>query len=391
MGEKMKKIFVFVLITVFLVFTSTAIADDFSVPEDPGGLFLVDIDGDRVVLQFYGSEQAWQYVSPDTPGWHQGLAPHPFDHKIWYPHLEDSQGMDLDEQLAWIDALEYAGIDKWRIGTFWDTIPLKASIFGGIPDLTGPNPAFGYDTTAYFPITGFTATGPGLTFARTGNEPCGDDPFCDGAVIEVGPAFGFHWENYPVDGLQVVPGDGMTGLEVWEEESGPVEPNGRYIAANFTAEELAMFPEILDTAYYNTEYYALPRSHAQDHWAIMGPMCMYDKDINSTADYLPYGSMVGQQPMGAWTVTEKWPVLGKDAVHTVTIHGVVNPFEGGLPAGTLVPVEILMVQKNKKAPAPVIDYDGATITFGPSDYKTNVYHIQFEYEGVVHVFKVKLD
>ena len=210
----MKKVLVCISLFVALLIASSVSADVGVIPADPGGLFLVDIDGERVVLQFYGSEQAWQYTSEGDDGWYEGLAPHPFDYKIWYPDLTDTYDMLLDEQLDWIDDLSFAGIDDWRIATFWDTIPLKASIFDGIPRLTGPNRVEGYSSEVYFPLTG-----PRGTWGRTGNEPCGDDPLCDGAIIEIGPNHDFHWEDYPEDGLQVRPGDGTLGgdlLDDWE-------------------------------------------------------------------------------------------------------------------------------------------------------------------------------
>jgi len=190
----MKRIlFSMILCAVFILSVSgLAFGNGPEPPTDLGGLFLVDIDAERVVLQFWGSEQAWQFYPDTTEGWWDGLAPHPFDFKIWYPNLFDSDEMTLEEQLAWIDGLEFAGIDDWRIGTFWDTIPLKASIFGGLPSFSGPNRVNGYNSTVYFPLT--CARG---TWGRTGNEPFGKVRSCDGAIIEVGPDHGFHWENYP--------------------------------------------------------------------------------------------------------------------------------------------------------------------------------------------------
>ena len=119
-----------------LLLSSHALAQQYGPDTEPGRLFLVDIDGERVVYQ-------------------AGFG------KIWYPRLADTFGMTLSEQLVFIDQLEYAGIRDWRIGYYWDTTPLKWSIFGHVKH-PGGNEAHGYDTrqaTAAF-ITSCSATAP---------------------------------------------------------------------------------------------------------------------------------------------------------------------------------------------------------------------------------------
>lgn len=96
-------------------------------------LFVVEIDGEKIVVDFYvEGEQAWQNTPQGSPGYWDGLALRPdpdYGTKIWYPFLSDTFDMTLDEQLEWIENLEYAGIKDWRIGYYWDTIPMKASMF----------------------------------------------------------------------------------------------------------------------------------------------------------------------------------------------------------------------------------------------------------------------
>ena len=60
----------------------------------------------------------------------------PQNHKYFYPHLSDMFDMVLSEQLDFIAALEHAGIGsgEWRIGLYWDTVPLKESMFGSHAD-----------------------------------------------------------------------------------------------------------------------------------------------------------------------------------------------------------------------------------------------------------------
>ena len=342
-------------------------------------LFIVEIDGQKVVVDFYvAEEQAWQNTPENGPGWWPGLSPHPYDFKIWYPFLADTFDMTLAEQLEWIEDLEYAGIDDWRIGYFWDTTPMKASLFGGL-SLGGLNFSF-IDTYIYFPPT---ACGPSrmegisghpygcMTLGRTGNE--------DGAVT----------------GALINP----QKIDMWP----PGDINERYLAEGEQV-RWAFFPG----------YHTLPRSEAQDHWMNFymqsAPydtpyIIWYNDDLNYNRDDDTIGSMgpvdemTGEQPIGAWTVTEAipeiWPPNHK--FHRVTISDVLQsgyPMEQQLP-GELIPVDVVSVSQDEPvdsvgtgntAPDAIVDYtdEAAVVQIraerdGKGDGR--VYRITF-YDGV---------
>ena len=146
-----------------LLLSSTTLAQQLGPDTEPGRLFLVDIDGERVVYQAE------------------------FE-KIWYPRLSDTFRMTLPEQLEFIEQLEYAGIRDWRIGYYWDTTPLKWSMFGHVTH-PGGNTVEGYDTSVYFTPTSET-TSDGVTVfythGRTGDEWGDPDSGGNGAVISTG-------------------------------------------------------------------------------------------------------------------------------------------------------------------------------------------------------------
>ena len=110
----MKRLFITVMLCVVVILCTNSPAT--------AKLFLVEVDGDKIVVDFYvEAEQLWQVDLPPD------YAAHDYGFKIWYPHLADAFDMDLSEQLEWIEYLNYAGIRDWRIGYYWDTVPLKAS------------------------------------------------------------------------------------------------------------------------------------------------------------------------------------------------------------------------------------------------------------------------
>jgi hypothetical protein len=271
-------------------------------------LFVAEIDGQKIVVDFYvESEQAWQKELPPD------YDVHPFEFKIWHPHLSETFGMVLSEQLAWIDALEYAGIDDWRIGCFWDTIPLKASIFGGIL-VGGVNRVSGFDTTVYFtPTTSITSNGTitYITHGRTGDEWGDLATGGNGAMIEAGGTFPDPNDVYATTGVPV---------------PGRVNPDGSPNA-----------------------FYTLIPTHGQDHWANRSTgEGIFDDDINCTPEDLLYVIQRGEHPLGAWAVSETMPQLSPpdDRFHTISISDVINPEvrdpnTGELltpPMGTLVSV-----------------------------------------------------
>jgi hypothetical protein len=365
--KTMKRLLLSATLCALFIFTSSGVASGADPPTDPGGLFLVDIDGERVVLQFFGSEHAWQYLPDTDPRWYPGLAPHPFEFKIWYPDLSDTFDMDLDQQLAWIEDLDYAGVDDWRIGYFWDAVPLKASIFQGMNP--GMNNRFNWNSDVYFMHTSEVSWGPQTlyqTHGRTGNEWGDPATGGNGAIIEAGG--GFPDPEWP-------PGDGMyttTGVPV------PGAPPN--------------------------SYYTLLPTHGQDHYWQMGPTFhMYDDDINCSPDWLPYAIQMGNVPMGAWTVSESIPELWppNHKFHEITISAAINP-AGDLPAGTLVPVEIVGVYQDEEvdsegsgntAPDAIVDCtDEAAVVQvrAERDGEGNgrVYHIQFTYGEGTHTFYV---
>lgn len=287
-------------------------------------LFLTEIEGQQVVADFFvESRQAWQEtVYPYTLHRHEA--------KLWYPTLADTFNMTLSEQLEFIDALEFAGVADWRIGYYWDTVPLKASIFGGINGI-GPNFVVGFNSAVYFPYTcegaGPDGTMTPLTFGRTGDE-LGDPALGgNGAMIEAGGDFfeGFPRENYPTEG-RLVPG--REDIEV---------------------------------------YYTLVPTHGQDHWGTPNPAIganVFDDDINCTPDNIPHGIWpgTGEVDCGAWTVTEAIPEIPADGqLHTIAITGVINPgvmdAEGRMvrAPGTKFPVRIIGVFHNEMVPTTDLD------------------------------------
>jgi hypothetical protein len=318
----MKKIFFIVSLCAALILCTSGTA--------MAKLFIVKIDGQRVVVDFYvASEQAWQFSVAGDPGWWPGLAPHPYDFKVWYPYLSDTFDMTLAEQLEWIEDLKYAGIDDWRIGYFWDTTPMKASLFGGLT-LGGVNLSF-INTYIYFPPT---ACGPSrmemisgfpygcMTLGRTGNE----DGAVTGALIN------------PMDLCMCPPP--------------PKPPNERYLTEGVPVRLGGFFPG----------YWTLDPSEAQDHWMNFyeygapydtdsNPVTIwYNDDLNYNTDDDTIGLMspiieeTGEQPIGAWTVTESipefWPPNHK--FHTITISDVMQP------SGDLIPVTIGSVMQDEE-------------------------------------------
>lgn len=329
-------------------------------------LFNVEIDGERIVVDYYvPDEQAWLDTEPGEPGYWEGLEWGPdrdYGFKIWYPYLEDTFDMTLPQQLAWIRDLDYAGITDWRIAYFWDMNFMKASMFGGMElGLPMPNIATDCYTDLYFPPT---ACGPNpfpvpgdflcMYLGRTGNE----DGLTNGAIIN--PMWGF---------------------------PGPIPPS--YLADGLLAKTGMMGVP---------NYYTLPRSFAQDHWVNFPAdqniqfdtnTCMFNDDLNGNPDDTTVGVMspvddVTGQPIGAWSVATKWPVLSPGNPHVIEISAVDE-------YGYIVPVDILCVRKNRHAKDPLFAGDGIVELSGETKKgKRGVYDIHFLYLGDKYTFKVTI-
>jgi len=365
-------------------------------------LFVVEIDGQKIVADFYvEEEQAWQFTQEGEMGWWDGLAPHPYECRIWHPHLSETFGMVLTEQLEWIEELDYAGIEDWRIGCFWDTIPLKASMFGGITLGMGPNRLSNFNSDVYFLHTAVDPWNDWTTgelvgekysyHGRTGDE-LGDPALGgNGAIIEAGGGM-FDFDDFD-------PNDDLN-YKVW----------GRHVFDPPTA-----------------EFYTLVPTHGQDHWLRLvrndGSMNfnMFDGDINCSPDHLTYVIQGEENPVGVWTVAETIPELPLNGeFHTISISDVINPKAGdpvpeppdpnkvpdpnvpqepaGPPPGTLVSVTGVEVLQDE--PVGDLAPDAKVIQAAETTYvqvraETNkgsngrVYHIAFtDSVGDRYTFKV---
>ncbi|MHC4792248.1 MAG: hypothetical protein ACYS8Y_12605, partial [Planctomycetota bacterium] len=297
--------------------------------------------------------------------------------KIWYPYLSDTFDMVLSEQLEWIEDLEYAGIQNWRIAYFWDAIPLKCSLFENSLVLGGINNVSGFDTSAYFPYTSegqHPATGAPIynTHGRTGDE----DGLVTGAIIN---ARGMIFAGLPQSPHYMAFGTPVPG---------------------------------------RTQHYTLPRgtylngeirgSEAQDHWICLDAStgsCIYNDDLNYTPEDLPYAIQGGNNPCGAWTLSETMPQLWppNHKFHSITISDVnhtvgINPYSGEVGiVGVLIPVEIVSVMQDEQvinegsgntAPDAIIDETETAAVVqvrAERDGSGNgrVYHIYFYGEGNV--------
>jgi hypothetical protein len=253
--------------------------------------------------------------------------------RIWYPYLEDAFDKTLAEQVEWADKLEHAGIHDWRLAEFWETVPLKASMFGGLT-LGGVNVVVGINSAAYFAPTACGVGGavPGQVYScvvlgRTANE----DGLVSGAIINP-------WEFVP--GGQFPPAP---------------PPNPRYVADADVARVGFGFGSVL------TVYYNLPRSEAQDHWfyfpvgnqtfpagsSVYNDDLNYNRDDTTLGEMSPVDEVTGERPIGAWTTTDAIPELDtpgrcgredwRPRFNTVKISDVQHP------DGYLVPVDIFQV------------------------------------------------
>ena len=285
-----------------LMFSSNTLAQQLGPDTEPGQLFLVDIDGERVVYQAG------------------------FD-KIWYPRLADTFGMTLAEQLVFIEQLEYAGIRDWRIGYYWDTTPLKWSIFGHVTHLGG-NEANGYDTSVYFPYTSQLIRG-GETFfythGRTGDEWGDPRSGGNGAIISMGPILTFGLpdsDQYATRGVPI-----PAALEENQPDSifAPAYPDGR-----------------------PRTFYTLVPSEAQDHWSCTADdRCTYNEDLNYTPANAPFCLQGSPQvrDCGAWTVSEAMPQFweANGDIHEIRIAS------ASQPEGQLMPVTVTGVWQDETA------------------------------------------
>jgi polar amino acid transport system substrate-binding protein len=312
----------------------------------PPCLFLVDIDGQRVVGQ----------------GYQEG------GFKFWYPDLEDTFDMVLSEQLEWIEELDYAGIDDWRIGFWADTIPLKSCMFGD--SSPGFHPVAGYDSSVYFDYTSQEDQGGRITYythGRTGDELGDPAAGGTGAIISIGPEVPFGLpmsERYIQDGVPVpgyAPG-----------------PDGK-----------------------PRTFYTLLPTESEDHWVCFNDQsCMYNDDLNYTPEDLRY-CLQGNPPerdCGVWTVSEAIPEIGPPdgQFHEITLSSATQP------KGTLVPVAIASVRQDEgvhgegagqTAPDARVTYsDQAAVVQlrAEADDKGNgrVYHIRFTAGGATYTLRV---
>ncbi len=311
----------------------------------PPCLFLVDIDGQRVVVQ----------------GFQEGGA------KLWYPDLADTFDMVLSEQLEWIEELDYAGIDDWRIGFYADTIPLKSCMFGD--SSPGFHPVSGYDSSVYFSYTSQEDQGGRITYythGRTGDELGDPDAGGTGAIVSIGPKF--------------------FGLPLSE----------RYAQGGIPVPGFAPGPDGKPRTFYTL----LP-TEAEDHWVCFNDRsCMYNDDLNYTPEDLRY-CLQGNPPerdCGVWTVSEAIPEIGPPdgQFHEITLSSATQP------KGTLVPVAIESVRQDEgvhgegagqTAPDARVTYsDQAAVVqlCAERDDQGNgrVYHIRFTAGGATYTLKV---
>jgi polar amino acid transport system substrate-binding protein len=312
----------------------------------PPCLFLVDIDGQRVVAQ----------------GYQEGGV------KFWYPDLEDTFDMVLSEQLGWIEELDYAGIDEWRIGFYADTIPLKSCMFGD--SSPGFHPVAGYDSSVYFGYTSQEDQGGRITnytHGRTGDELGDPDAGGTGAIISIGPEVPF-------------------GLPMSE----------RYIQEGVPVPGYAPGPDGKPRTFYTL----LP-TESEDHWVCFNDQsCMYNDDLNYTPENLRYclQGIPPERDCGVWTVSEAIPEIGppNGRFHEITLSSATQP------KGDLIPVAIESVRQDeevqgdgagKTAPDARVTYsDQAAVVQlrAERDEQGNgrVYTIRFTAGGATYALKV---
>lgn len=330
-----------------LLFSASAMAQRPGPDTDPGRLFLVDIDGERVVYQAA------------------------FD-KVWYPRLADMFDMTLAQQLDFIDQLEYAGIRDWRIAKYWDTTPLKWSIFGHVTG-TGGNRAEGYNTSIYFPYTSETFRGGQkffYTHGRTGDEWGHPQSGGNGAVISMGPLDPFVLPDSGRYATNGVPVPGAFAEEQPPMPFAPAYPDGR-----------------------PRTFYTLAPSEAQDHWSCTPEnWCTYNEDLNYTPSNLPFCLQADPQvrDCGAWTVSDAMPQLWvpNEQFHEIRISTVSQP------EGRLSPAELVSVWQDERANSDVTvhETDQATVVGLRADRNARgdgrVYHIVISDDDKEYTFRV---
>ena len=322
-----------------LSLSSSALAQQLGPDTEPGRLFLVDIDGERVVYQ--GG----------------------FD-KFWYPRLSDTFRMSLSQQLEFIEQLEYAGIRDWRIGYYWDTTPLKWSMFGHVTH-PGGNTVEGHDTSVYFTPTSET-TSDGVTVfythGRTGDEWGDPRSGGNGAVISTGTLVPFGLPSSSRYSARGVPHPSALEEDQPDSIFAPTYPDGR-----------------------PRTFYTLVPSEAQDHWSCTADnRCTYNEDLNYTPANLPFCLQASPQvrDCGAWTVSEAMPQLweANGDLHEIRIAS------ASQPEGQLMPVAIAGVWQDETADSSspdveVFETDEATVVRLPAerDEEGNgrVYHVVF--------------
>ena len=337
------------LLSSVLLMSSGALAQQLGPDTDAGRLFLVDIDGERVVYQ-----AAFE--------------------KIWYPRLEDTFGMTLPEQLDFIEQFEYAGIQDWRIAYFWDTTPLKWSMFGHVTQ-PGGNTVGDYDTSVYFPYTsavnrdGVTVY---YTHGRTGDEWGDPATGGNGAIISTGTLDPFGLPSSSRYSDHAVP---TPYAKEWDQpyyRFAPVYPDGR-----------------------PRTFYTLTPSEAQDHWVCTDThQCTYNEDLNYTPANLPF-CLQDHRPQtrdcGAWTVTEAYPQfwVPDGEFHEIRISAAAQPDTD------LMPVSLVGVWTDERADdedVSVRETRNATVVRLRADRNNRgdgrVYHIVFSDDDKEYTFRV---
>jgi|GEM_PF-2081003 len=308
----LKSLLTLILSSVILSFSFTVNSQE--VDNHPGRLFIVEIMGNKVV-------------------YHAGA------NKFFYPQLADTFNMILDEQLAYIEDMEFAGIRDWRIGYYHDVIPMKTAIFGSMkPSIRNTAPFF--HTRIYFPYTraielnddtdprslaAVNNTIAYYTHGRTGNEWGDPAQGGNGAFISIGPMrIGLpHSEQYLEAGIPIADEEdfanyqGTPGRGPWLEDGRP------------------------------RTFYTMARSEAQDHWTCYeGMYCAYNDDLNHTPDDLSHclQDFPQESDCGAWTVSEQVPQIwnADNKFAEIKISAAVHEDD------SLVPVEILSVTQDEE-------------------------------------------
>lgn len=269
----------------------------------PGRLFIIEVMGDKVIYQAGAN-------------------------KFWYPELSDTFNMNLNQQLAYIEGLDFAGIKDWRIGYYHDVTPMKAALFGGAKPGTNTVPFF--HTSIYFPYTSTAEMNGATTYyvhGRTGDEWGDPAQGGNGAFISVGPmTIGLPLSDRYLQSGVAVPAAAEGDFETYKGPPG-------------------MGPWLQDGR--PRTFYTMIPTHAQDHWACFeGRICAYNDDLNYSPHDLPYCLQDSPQERdcGAWTVSEQFPQIwdADDDFKELRISAAIHE------DSSLVPVEIISIMQDEE-------------------------------------------